>query len=155
MKFAPFHSMRFFVAMAVVSFVFHAIWEMSQMAAYKELARQPLRDTIARCTPATLGDVVLTFWIYGLGALAAHSLSWGVRPRWNVYLTAALLAAIHAIWIEQAAVASGRWTYTTGMLVIPILGVGIWPLLQLVFLTPLIIMLSSRFALRARATQGI
>lgn len=29
---------RFFVSMAVVSFVLHSIWEMSQMAAYKDLS---------------------------------------------------------------------------------------------------------------------
>lgn len=143
---------RFFVCTAVASFVLHAIWEMSQMAAYRDLAGRPFLETVVRCTPATLGDVIITFWIYGLGALAAHSIGWGLHPRWNVYLTVALLAAVHAIWIEQAAIASGRWSYTDKMPTIPGLGAGVWPLLQLVLLTPLTIMLSSRFALRARVT---
>ena len=29
---------RFFICMAVVSFLLHSIWEMSQMPAYKDLA---------------------------------------------------------------------------------------------------------------------
>ncbi len=95
------------------------------------------------------------FWIFAIGALAAHSLSWGLRPRWNVYLAVALLGAMHAIWIEQAAIAAGRWSYTDAMPTIPSLGVGVWPLLQLALLTPLTVWLSSRYALRKRthATQ--
>lgn len=141
---------RFFAWMSIVSFVLHGIWEMSQMAAYKDLARRPLLETIARCTPATFGDVVLTLWIYALGALAAHSLDWGLHPRWNVYVTVALLGAIHAIWIEQAALAAGRWSYTDTMPIIPRLGVGLWPLLQLMVITPLVVWLSSRCAIHRK-----
>ena len=141
---------RFFVCMAVASFVLHLIWEMSQMAAYKELAGRPLRETIARCTPAIIGDVVLTFWIYGIGALAAYSIGWGFQPRWNVYLTLGLLGLGHAVWIEQVALASGLWSYTDKMPRIPRLDVGVWPLLQLALLTPFVVWLSRRFALRRR-----
>lgn len=136
---------QFFASIAVVSFVLHSIWEMSQMAAYKDLAGRPFLETAVRCTPATLGDVVITFWIYVIGALAAKTLSWGLRPRWNVYLTLALLGAVHAIWIEQAATASGRWNYTNSMPILPGFDVGLWPVLQLVILTPLVIWISSRY----------
>lgn len=141
----------FFTGMAVISFVLHSIWEMSQMAAYKELAGRPFLETAVRCTPAVLGDVVITFWVYAVGALAAKSLSWGLLPRWNVHLTLALLGAIHAICIEQAALTSGRWSYSDIMPIVPRLGVGVWPLLQLTLLTPMIIALSSRLASRKPA----
>ena len=142
---------RLFLCMAVVSFLLHSVWEMSQMAAYRDLAGRPLLETIARCTPATLGDVVLTFWIYGIAALAAYSIGWGLRSRWNVYLSLGLLGLGHAIWIEQVALASGRWSYSDAMPRIPRLDVGIWPLLQLTLLTPVTVWISSRFALRRRA----
>lgn len=142
---------RFFVAMALLSFALHAIWEMSQMAAFKDLAGRPLLETAVRCTPATLGDVVLTFWIYSIGALAGHNIGWGLQARWNVYLTLGLLGLGHAVWIEQAAIAAGRWSYTDAMPRLPRLDVGVWPLLQLALLTPFTIWISSRFALRRRA----
>lgn len=145
---------RFFASIAAASFVLHSVWEMAQMPAYKDLAGRPFLETAARCTPATLGDVVLTFWIYAIGALAAGSIGWGLKSRWNVFLTLALLAALHAIWIEQVAVAAGRWSYSEAMPTIPGLGVGIWPLLQLTLLTPLTVWLSSRYALRPRKTQS-
>lgn len=143
----------FFASIAAVSFVLHSIWEMAQMPAYKDLAGRPFLETASRCIPATLGDVVLTFWIYAIGALAAGSIGWGLKSRWNVYVTLALLAALHAIWIEQVAVAAGRWSYSEAMPIIPGLGVGIWPLSQLTFLTPLTVWVSSRYALRQRKTQ--
>ena len=141
---------RFFICMAAVSFLLNAVWEMAQMPAYKDLAERPLPETAVRCAPATLGDVAITFWIYAIGALAPHSLSWGLGPRWNVSLVVALLGAMHAIWIEQAAIASGRWSYTAAMPIIPRLSVGLWPVLQLLVLTPLTIGVSSRLALRKR-----
>ena len=146
---------RFFICLALISFSLHAVWEMAQMPAYKEMVGRPVLQTAVRCTPATLGDVVITFWIYAIGALAARDLSWGVQPGWNVYLVAALLGAMHAVWIEKAAIASGRWSYTETMPTIPLLGVGLWPFLQLVLLTPLTLWLSSRYALRKsnRGTQ--
>ena len=145
---------RFFIGMAVVSFLLHWIWEMSQMPAYKDLAGRPFLQTAARCSPAVLGDVVITFWIYAIGALAAHSPSWGLQPRWNVYVTVGLLGVMHAVWIEQAAVASGRWAYTQAMPLIPRLNVGLYPVLQLLVLTPLTVALSSRYALQKRRTAA-
>lgn len=99
---------------------------------------------------ATLGDVAITLLIYAIGALAARTLSWGLRAAWNVYSAVALLGAMHAFWIERAAIASGRWTYTQTMPVIPLLKVGLWPLLQLTVLTPLTFWLANRCSLAPR-----
>ena len=99
---------------------------------------------------ATLGDVAITLLIYAIGALAARTLRWGLRAAWNVYSAVALLGAMHAFWIERAAIASGRWTYTQTMPVIPLLKVGLWPLLQLTVLTPLTFWLANRCSLAPR-----
>lgn len=146
----------FFICMVLISFLLHAVWEMAQMPAYKEMVERPLLQTAVRCTPATLGDVVITFWIFAIGALAARNLGWAMRPRWNVYLVASLLGATHAVWIERAAIASGRWSYTKAMPIIPRLEIGVWPFLQLMLLTPLTFWISCFFVLRSskRATQS-
>jgi len=150
-KFTRVELIRFFVCIAVVAFLLNWIWEMSQMPAYREMAARSVLETAGRCALAAFGDVVITFWIYAVGALAAHSLSWGLRARWNVFVAVALLGAMHAFWIEQAGIASGHWTYTNAMPIIPRLGVGLWPFLQLPVLTPLTVALSSRFALAKRS----
>src|SRR5256885_2946898 len=87
---------RFFICLALGSFVLNWIWEMLQMPSYKEMAGRPFETTAARCSRATVGDVAITFWIYVLGALAAHNLRWPLRARWNVYYAVALLGPLHA-----------------------------------------------------------
>jgi hypothetical protein len=84
-----------------------------------------------------LGDVAVTFGVYGVGALAAGEIRWGTIGRWNVYAAAGALGDACAVAIEREALASGRWSYTDRMPVVPMLGVGLWPLLQLTLLVPL------------------
>jgi len=144
---------RFLTSMLVSSFVLNWLWEMVQMPAYREVASRPWRETASLCTRASIGDVGITLLIYAIGALATRTLSWGLRPAWNVYSAAALLGAMHGFWIERAAIASGGWTYTQTMPVVPILKVGLWPLLQLTVLTPLAFWLANRRWLAPR-TNG-
>jgi hypothetical protein len=141
---------RFLTGILVTSFVLNLLWEMAQMPAYREMASLTWRETATLCTRATFGDVAITVLIYATGALAARTLSWGVRPAWNVYAAGALLGALHAFWIERAGVASGQWTYTQTMPVVPMVKVGLWPLLQLTVLTPLSIWIANRCAIAAR-----
>jgi len=120
---------------------------MAQMRAYWDMALRPWRETASLCTRATLGDVAITLLIYATGALAAGTLSWGLRAAWNVYAAVALLGAMHDFWIERAAIASGRWMYILTMPVVAILKVDLWPLLQLTLLNPVTVWLSNRLSL--------
>jgi hypothetical protein len=128
--------LHFFAALIVAAFCFNWPWEMFQMPAYVEMAGRSWAETLLPCTLAALGDVAMTLAIYGLGALAARNWRWGVEGRWNVYLTGALLGGIFAAAYEWKSLASGRWSYNERMPVVPILGVGLWPLLQLMLLVP-------------------
>lgn len=73
------------------------------MPAYREMAGRPWSDTLELCTIATLGDVLFTVLIYGVGALAAGDVRWGISGKWNVYATAALLGAAVASVVEWRA----------------------------------------------------
>lgn len=126
----------FRVAFVAAAFTLNWLWEMAQMSAYAELARLPWRTTAVVCTIATLGDVTITLGIYGVGALAAGDLRWGMERRWNVYATLALLGAGAAAAIEWRALATGRWSYSHRMPIAPLLGIGVLPLLQLTLLVP-------------------
>ncbi len=141
---------RFLTLFLIVSFILNWCWEMAQMPGYREMASRSWRETVTLCTRAALGDLAITLLIYAIGALAARSLSWGLRATWNVYLVVALLGAMQALWIERAAIASGRWTYTQSMPLLPVLEVGLWPLLQLSLLTPLTFWMANRCLLVTR-----
>jgi len=83
-----------------------------------------------------VGDVGITLAVYGIGALAAGQLGWGMTGKWNVYATAAVLGGVSAAAFEWFSLATGRWSYTHRMPVVPVLGVGLWPVLQLTLLVP-------------------
>ena len=91
--------------------------------------------------------------IYAAGALAAGDLGWGLRGRWNIYATVAVLGLAYAALMEHAALAAGRWSYTERMPVVSVLGAGLWPLLQMTLLPPLTVWIARRWAGRS-ATKG-
>ena len=144
---------RFFATTVLGSFVLNEIWEMAQMSAYVETAGHSWPSTLGLCTRAAVGDVGIIFGIYAVGALAAGNLGWGMRGRWNIYATAALLGLAYAVLVEHAALAAGRWSYTERMPVVSLLGVGLWPLLQMTLLPPLTFLFARWWACRG-ATKG-
>lgn len=122
------------------------LWEMAQMPAYAEMAGRPWMDTILPCTRASLGGVALTLGVCGIGALTSGRWLWAAAGTWNVYAGAALLGAILGAATECRLLDSGRWSYTGRMPVVPELGVGLWPFLQLRLLTPLALWIAGRLA---------
>ena len=137
---------RFFVAAVLSAFVLNEIWEMAQMSAYVETAGHSLTGTLGLCTRAATGDVGIILGIYAAGALAAADPGWGLRVRWNVYATAALLGLIYGALVERIALATGRWSYTERMPVVAMIGAGLWPLLQMTLLPPLTIWIGQWWA---------
>lgn len=140
----------FVIVLPIAAFGLNWPWEMVQMPAYTELASVSWRDTVRICTVATLGDATITLGIYGVGALATGRLRWGLEKAWNVYATAALLGGACATAIEWRALAFGRWSYSDRMPIVPVLGVGLCPLLQLILLVPAAMWLAAWRTRRSR-----
>lgn len=132
----------FFLALFLGAFGLNWLWETVQMGAYAQTADRPWPAVALLHIVPSLGDVAITFAIYGVGALAAGKLRWGTTRMWNAYATAALLGGASAVAVEWKALASGRWSYTELMPVVPVLDVGLWPLLQLTLLVPLALWLA-------------
>jgi hypothetical protein len=137
----------------LASFVLNEIWEMAQMSAYVEIAGHSWTSTLGLCTRATVGDVEIILGIYLAGALAAGDLAWGLRGRWNIYATAAVMGLAYAALVEHAALTAGRWSYSERMPVVSMLGAGLWPLLQMTLLPPLTFLFARWWAGRS-ATEG-
>ena len=134
-------SWSFFVALFLAAFGLNWPWEIVQMPAYAETAGRFYSPVaLAHIVPA-LGDVALTFAVYGVCALAAGRLR--LSGSWNEYAAAALLGGAVAAAYEWKALSSGWWAYGETMPVVPLLGVGLWPLLQLTLLVPLALWLAT------------
>jgi hypothetical protein len=140
---------QFFLALGVASFGLNWLWETVQRRAYTEAMDRPWYAVAIQHIVPTLGDAVVTFAVYGVGALAAGQFRWGTTGRWNVYATAALLGGACAVVVEWKALASGWWSYADVMPIVPVLGVGLWPLLQLTLLVPLALWLAAAWSRRA------
>ena len=144
---------RFFATTMLASFVLNEIWEIAQMSAYVEIAGHSWTSTLGLCTRATVGDVEIILGIYLAGALAAGDLAWGLRGRWNIYATGAVMGLAYAALVEHAALTAGRWSYSERMPVVSVLGAGLWPLLQMTLLPPLTFLFARWWTCRS-ATRG-
>jgi hypothetical protein len=140
--------LSFLMSLCLAAFVLNWFWEMAQMPAYREMAELSWWDTALTCSRAALGDAAITLAIVGVGALASGDRNWGMTGKWNVFATAGLLGGAAATAYEWYALRVGRWSYTQHMPIVPLLGVGLWPLLQLTVVTPVALWLTQRFAVR-------
>lgn len=121
----------------IVAFIFNFIWEMSQVALYKPHFDGVL-DLILVHIRATFGDVIIFLIIYALISLVSRDTRWILKNKTNPLMLASFFGFILAVAIEKYAIATGRWGYSELMPIIPFIGVGLSPVLQLTILTPLV-----------------
>ena len=107
------------------------------MPAFNETVGRSWRSTALMCTAASLGDATVTLGIYLIVALALKRRLWGLGGNWRYYLAAALLGMAVAVAIEKVTVPLGLWSYSSGMPIVPVIEVGLWPMLQLTLLVPI------------------
>jgi hypothetical protein len=103
------------------------------MSAYGGLQTMSVQS-LTTCFAAATADASYTAALF---VLARSMLK---DPEWHCHLTAArvrivaLVGAITAVVTEKVALRAGLWTYNTSMYTLPLLHVGILPILQLMFL---------------------
>ena len=98
-----------------------------------------LLDFARHCIVPSLGDGVIVLIIFGVGWWVLRRADWFVRPSASAYALMLVTGLIIAILIEWVAVyGMGRWSYTARMPVLPVLGVGLSPVLQMLLLPPVI-----------------
>jgi len=138
----------FYVYLAVISFALNWVWEIAQMSAYRT-AEKSWGEALFLCTFATVVDVLAVVAIYG-----AATVLFG-RRGWKFYLTTSLLGAVSVVVFEKVAFAFGWWSYNKQMPVVPVIGIGILPFMQLVILAPLSVWLAVRWRERRTANLRI
>lgn len=131
--------MKKYLSILWLVFIINFLWEISQMFLY-ENHTNGFWNFIFLHIKASLGDVVIFLLIYLLGALIFQSKKWFVKENKSKYFIASLLGLIIAIVIERYALATQRWAYNNLMPVIPLLKVGLSPILQMIILPPITIL---------------
>jgi hypothetical protein len=109
------------------------IWEMAQMPLYKDMPFGVLSSWWL-CFRASIGDGVIVVAIWALGAALFRRADW-FRPLWPRNLVVLLLSgAAIAVGVEIHAISTGRWAYSELMPVLPVVDVGLSPLVHLLLL---------------------
>ena len=136
---------RVLAAFAGFSFLLHFVWEMVQAPLYSNMRQVSHAAAIAICAGATAGDVGIAFVAYAAGALGQRDPIWILHPMargsW-VYLLSGI--GITLLFEYLWAGPEGRWIYAPNMPIVPVLGVGLSPLLQWLLLPPLAAWLTFR-----------
>lgn len=122
---------------------FNLVWEIAQRPLYGNYFG--LGHHLWGCFMASLGDVMILGVLFGFMATASSSWCWyeGNRVRW-VPLAGA--GATIATTIEYRALHLGEWFYADSMPLVPVLDIGVSPILQMVLGPVALAFLSARAA---------
>lgn len=124
-------------AIFVVAVIVNYPWELAQTPLYKGMG--DFHQMLWHCFPASLGDGLLVLLIFGVGWAAFGRRDWYAQPGIRGYalmLAAGLAIAVAIEWI--AVEIAGQWTYNDRMPIVPLLGVGLAPVAQMLLLPPLV-----------------
>ncbi len=120
---------------AIFSFLLNFVWEMWQIPFFVATPSDPHWVGVVSCTQATFGDVAISLFAFWCVATVTRSRSWILNS--SPSQVGAFVAVGVVITIILEALATGpleRWTYTSSMPTLPVLGTGILPLLQWILL---------------------
>lgn len=144
---------RNLVAIFVVAVLFNYLWELAQAPLYEGMQR--LRIVWWHCFVASLGDGLLVLLIFAAGWMVLHRQDWFVSPGvrgYAVMLATGLVMSVSIEWIAVYIV--GRWAYTERMPLVPGLGVGLLPILQMLVLPPLIFWIAAAWDRVRRSSRA-
>jgi hypothetical protein len=109
------------------------IWEMAQMPLYQDM---PFDDPFSwwLCFRASIGDGVIVLAIWAIGAALYRRFAWFRPLRIGNIAVLLLSGAAIAVGIEVHAISTGRWAYSELMPMLPVVDVGLSPVVQLLLL---------------------
>jgi hypothetical protein len=133
------------INVALFAFLLNMVWEFAQVPLYGDLPSRGHWASIKLCARVTLGDAVIAvmaFWV--VAALVASR-------RWITAPSAAQVACFVGIGfgittaLEGVAIhVQGRWAYAASMPIVPVLQIGLAPVLQWLILPPLVVWFVTR-----------
>ena len=135
---------RFVVALFVVAVLANYAWELAQSPFYAGM--QFNARTLGHCFLAALGDGAIVFFIYFLDWLTfGRRQPTGPFTRWRLAAMSSTGFVVGAIveWIGVDAL--HRWSYSEAMPMLPVLRVGLSPILQMVILPPIIFLVARKW----------
>jgi len=140
-------------AVSTCAFTLHLAWELLQCEVF--FVHGSYDSSMAAMVKASVGDVILTWILYVIVAVVSRRWRWAVGP-WSGRQIATLLVASTALAadVEVRGLLAERWSYSDLMPIVPFLGVGVVPVVQLLVLTPAVVLLAERLSAPGRTIGG-
>lgn len=125
------------VAIATIGLLLNFLWEMLQMPLYQNM---PFGwQSTLFCALASLADVIMLLLLYYGFAFIYKNPFWITALSFQRILVLIVAGGIGAVLFELRHLSSGSWSYDGAMPLIPVLNVGLSPVLQFMVL-PIIIL---------------
>lgn len=121
----------------MMAVLFNYPWELAQSPLY--VGMDSLSAVWWHCFVASLGDGLLVLCLFATGWAVLRQREWFMHPGvrgYAVILTMGLVIGVSIEWVAMHV--TKRWAYTSQMPLVPGLGVGFVPVLQMLVLPPLI-----------------
>jgi hypothetical protein len=108
----------------------HFIWEATQLPLYTLWRTGTPREIISALFHCTGGDILITTATLAVAGVLARHFRWRAFGSRMIF-TAIMLGAAYTVFSEWLNVEIRRtWSYTAAMPVLPLIGIGLTPLLQ-------------------------
>ena len=125
---------------AVFALLLNFPWEFLQAPFFASMASAPHWPATKDCAQAAVGDATMTLIAYWLIALCMRSRHWVRTPSPSGTFGFVCFLVVLNVGIEKLATEHlGRWSYAVSMPIVPLLGMGVLPLIQWLLLPPVVI----------------
>lgn len=130
---------------ALFGFLLNYPWEFLQVPFFEGMATAPHWSAVKLCTRAALGDALILVFDYWVVSAAIRRRRWITHPEWSHVAAFVGVGLLVTLLFEGLATGPlDRWEYAGTMPIIPLLGIGLAPLLQWLVLPPLLLWLVRR-----------
>jgi chromate transport protein ChrA len=132
----------FIVTTAVAAFILNLVWELAHGSLYKGF--QYDLGHIAFCALASVADMFMVLILLFAFGLIYKNVLWIEPVRFDRSLVLILVGGVGAILAEMWHTSRGDWSYADAMPLIPIVEVGLSPVLQFTILPLIIFVLTKK-----------
>lgn len=134
---------RFVLTITVLAFLLNFAWELAQMSLYDRASFTI--NHVAFCSLGSVADALMVLLLYfGLAFIFKNQL-WIFPLKRERIAIVVLTGGIGAALSEMRHLSLGNWAYSDSMPLIPMLNVGLSPILQFMILPTLIYIVSAKF----------
>ncbi|REG77598.1 hypothetical protein [Algoriphagus antarcticus] len=133
---------QFVFTTAVVAFILNFTWEIAHGPLYEGF--QYDLGHVSFCALASIADMFMVMILLFAFGLIYKNVLWIVLVRFNRSLVLILVGGVGAILAEMWHTSRGDWSYAYAMPIIPIVEVGLSPVLQFAILPLVVFVLSKK-----------